>query len=476
MYYKINSNILFRNCKEYGLITDNSMFGYRYLNDKTSFPGEEYVSESGAVILGALSKEPQHIDTIVDKLYQVFIDVEFDELKNDVIEFYNYFIEKGFLSCGNTYDECNNQLLIDEKKTNDSSASVVVDECSKNTFNDNSFLRSLHIEVANECNERCIHCYIPHDYKTQAINSDLFFKLIDEAREMNMINITLSGGEPLIHKDIIPFLQKCRELDMSVNVLSNLTLLTDEMATEMAKNPLLSVQVSIYSMDPVIHDSITKVKGSFARTKKALLKLKELNIPLQISCPVMKQNLDSFNDVIAFGKENNISVAVNYVIFGSYDHTNKNLENRLSLDEVKLAFDKQISNSSYMKALHDLAQEKLLLTKQDSICTVCQYYICISPNGFVFPCAGWQDKIIGNVNSSSLREVCEKSKEMKALKQIKWNDFPKCIECEDRGYCTVCMMSNSNESTDNDPFMINDYHCRVAAMIHSKVDSYFDKQ
>lgn len=77
MYYKINSHILFRNCKEYGFITDNAMFGYRFLNDKTKLPGEEYVSESGAVYLDALSKIPQHIDTIVDSLLQIFVDVEF---------------------------------------------------------------------------------------------------------------------------------------------------------------------------------------------------------------------------------------------------------------------------------------------------------------------------------------------------------------------------------------------------------------
>lgn len=476
MYYKINNYILFRNCKEYGFITDNSLFGYRFLNDKTKFPGEEYISESGAVILDALSKVPQNIDTIVNNLLKIFVDVEFEELKNDTVEFYNYFVERGFLSCGNTYDECDNKCIIDEKIPNDSSTSVVVSECSKNIFNENAFLRSLHIEVTNECNERCVHCYIPHEYKNQMINSDLFFRLIEEAREMNMINITLTGGEPLMHKDIIHFLKKCRELDLSVNVLSNLTLLTDEIAIEMKKNPLLSVQVSIYSMNPSIHDSITKVKGSFERTKAALLKLKKLNIPLQISCPVMKQNLDSFNDVIIFGKENDISVAVNYVIFGSYDHKSRNLENRLSLDEVELAFDKRSSDDDYMCALCDLAKEKFLLTKNDPICTICQYYICVSANGYAFPCAGWQDKIIGNLNTLSLKEICENSKEIKALKQIKWKDFPKCIECKDRGYCTVCMMSNSNESSNKDPFMISDYHCKVASMIHDKVNSYFAKQ
>ena len=106
---------------------------------------------------------------------------------------------------------------------------------------------------------------------------------------MNIINVTLSGGEPLIHKDFLQFLAKCREFDLSVNVLTNLTLLTDEIVSEMKKNPLLSVQTSLYSMDPSVHDSITKVKGSFDKTKNGVLKLLSAGIPLQISCPIMKQ-------------------------------------------------------------------------------------------------------------------------------------------------------------------------------------------
>lgn len=52
---------------------------------------------------------------------------------------------------------------------------------------------------------------------------------------MNIIHVTLSGGEPLLHKDIIGFLRKCREFDLSVNVLSNLTLLNDKIISEMKK-------------------------------------------------------------------------------------------------------------------------------------------------------------------------------------------------------------------------------------------------
>lgn len=241
----------------------------------------------------------------------------------------------------------------------------------------------------------------------------------------------------------------------------------------MKKNPLLCVQTSIYSMDASIHDSITKVKGSFEKTKSNLLKLKNAGIPLQISCPVMKQNKDTFNSVIAFGEENGISVAVDYVIFASYDHTNCNLVNRLSLEEISRAFDKQATDE-YIDYMRIQADEKNALTAQDPICSICRYYICISADGTVFPCIGWQANVIGDLNKQSLRDIWETSDDIKKLRQITRQKFPKCVSCEDRGYCNVCMMSNSNENSDADAFRINEYHCDVAALIHKKINTYVD--
>ena len=114
MYFKIKDSIMFRKYEEYGYITDNSMFGYRWLNDNSEWPGEEYVSESGAVMLDALSRIPKHIDSIVEEFLNIFIDVDYEELKNDTIEFYNIFVEAGFLISGETLEDC-------EKKPDDKS-------------------------------------------------------------------------------------------------------------------------------------------------------------------------------------------------------------------------------------------------------------------------------------------------------------------------------------------------------------------
>lgn len=475
MYYKIRNDVLFRQYTGYGYITDNSEFGYQLLNDTRCFSGEKYVSESGAVMLAALSKAPRHIDNIVGNLMQVFVGVEYDTLKQDTVEFFQWFVEKGYLSCGDTLESCENQETTDSSGGLDvESARVVIrtENCAKELIGQNDFLRSIHIEIASACNERCVHCYIPHSYKDKVIDPELFYRILDEGRELNIIHVTLSGGEPLLHRDFLHFLARCRELDLSVNVLSNLTLLTDEIVFEMKKNPLLSVQTSLYSMDPSIHDSITKLSGSFEKTKRGLMQLYSAGIPVQISCPVMKQNKDDFLDVIRWGREHHIAVAVEPMIFATYDHSGSNLANRLSLEEVGEAVDKQLPEG-YADMMRETAKEKEMLTGNNPICSICRYSFCVSVEGDVFPCAGWQTNIVGNLNRQTIREIWQTSEKIQSLRSIKREQFPKCVTCEDRGYCTVCMMCNANENPDGDVFRINDFHCKAATMIHSKVDAFF---
>lgn len=406
MFYKIRDDILFRRYKKYGYITDNSEFGYQTLNCTRQYPGETFVSESGAVMLSALKKSPREIDDIVNELMGIFQGVEFDVLKADTIDFFQWLAEKGYLCSGDTFSSCLRQEHLEadiKPKQDKTSVFISLDNCAKAIVQPNDFLRSIHFDITSICNERCVHCYIPPKDKTKAIDSELFYRIIEEGRKLNIIHVTLSGGEPLLHKDFIGFLIRCRELDLSVNVLSNLTLLTNEMIFEMKRNPLLSVQTSIYSMTPDIHDSITGVKGSLEKTVGALLRLCALGIPVQISCPIMKQNKDSFIDVIHWGKTHNIAVAVEPVIFASYDHSVSNLENRLSLEELGAALEKQLA-AGYADILIDNARVKEALTENDPICSICRYSFCVSVDGNAFPCAGWQTNILGNLNQHTVQE------------------------------------------------------------------------
>lgn len=477
MFYKIRNDILFRQYEHHGYIADNSDYGYRFLDDSNFQPGETFVSESGAVMLSMLSKSPRDVESVVDDLMRIFRGIGREDLKPDVVDFFHSLVEKGYLSEGLTASSCIDRDLppVPTPSYEERASIVPMEDCAGGLMSPSDFLRSIHFDVTSACNEHCVHCYIPDGCKKKTIEANLFLRILEEARRLNAIHVTLSGGEPLLHEDFNSFLKRCRELDLSVNVLSNLTLLTDNHVSEMAMNPLLSVQASLYSMNPLVHDSITGLVGSFNKTVDGILRLIEAGIPVQISCPVMKQNKDSFFDVVVWGREHNVAVAIEPVIFASYDHSGSNLDNRISLNELDAVLDKEMSGG-YASVIKEAASEKELLTGKDPVCSVCRYSLCVSVEGNVFPCAGWQSNVIGNLNMSTLKEVWESSEKIRWLRGIKREAFPKCVSCENRGYCTVCMMANANEDPDGNPFFIDDFHCKVASKTRRKVLDFLECQ
>ena len=217
----------------------------------------------------------------------------------------------------------------------------------------------------------------------------LFYDILEQCREMNLLHITISGGEPMLHSHFIDFIRKCNEYNFSVNVLSNLTLLNQDMIDEMKHNPLLCVQTSLYSMSPDVHDGITQMQGSFEKTVSSILKLIENGIPLQVSCPIMKQNLHDYKDVVSWCNDHQLHANSDYVIIGSYDHKMQNLHCRLSLDDIhEIMCSKLKSDSKYFEYITDEYEKKASLSPDDFICSVCQSSICISESGNVYPCSG----------------------------------------------------------------------------------------
>lgn len=87
-------------------------------------------------------------------------------------------------------------------------------------------------------------------------------------------------------------------------------------------------------MDANVHDSITTVNGSFEKTKRNILRLIDNNVPVQINCPIMEQNKDSFHKVVKWGQSHKCSVITDYLIMARSDHSTDNLDNRLTADDL----------------------------------------------------------------------------------------------------------------------------------------------
>jgi radical SAM protein with 4Fe4S-binding SPASM domain len=220
-------------------------------------------------------------------------------------------------------------------------------------------------------------------------------------------------------------------------------------------------------MNPEIHDSITRLKGSFYKTRDNILRLIENDIPLLISCPTMKQNKNCFADVLRWAREHKVRAETDPIMMARYDHTTDNLDNRLSLDEVgKLITDIIENNPDYRKELLDanFTGVESRDTSNDLVCGVCFNSICMVANGNVYPCPGWQNYVCGNIRETPLKEIWEKSEKVKYLRGLRKKNFPKCLQCEDRAFCAMCMVRNANENPEGDPLKINRHFCEVAAL------------
>jgi MoaA/NifB/PqqE/SkfB family radical SAM enzyme len=449
-----------------------------YITSKSDY-SDRVVDTSGSMFLKALSRKPKTLDEICKEIALNFIDVSPADLADDVLEFYSVLEQDGFIVSGETEAELDKKdvrfsYAVLEPKTVKTDFTPVIQRAARDTqdFLDEHFkgkphLTSLQIELSSRCNERCVHCYIPHETKTNDIDPALFYDVLDQSREMGVLGLTLSGGEPMLHKNFCDFLRKSKEYDFSINILSNLTLLNDEIISEMKENRLSSVQVSLYSMKPEIHDSITQLKGSFYKTRDNILRLIENDIPLQISCPTMKQNKNCFVEVLNWANDHKVRAETDFIMMARYDHTSDNLDNRLNLDEVgKIITDIIEHNQHYQEELIKADFEKIESgdASNDIVCGVCIGSICMVANGNLYPCAGWQDYICGNVRETPLREIWEKSPKVQYLRNLRKKDFPECTLCADKAFCAMCMVRNANENADGNPLKINEHFCKVAKL------------
>ena len=472
MLFRLRRNSFFRIYGNIAYIV-NRLFGI-----------DRIVDASGGVFLQALSKKEQSIDEICKTIIKSFKDVDIDILKHDAMEFYLMLAEDGFLLSGETVAELESKDIIFSysrpvEKPNVSKTSLSQYEVpSTQKFlleycKNDPCLIQVQIEITNKCNERCIHCYIPHNDKTTDIDDTVYYNILTQCHELGVLNITLSGGEPLLHPHFPNFLRKTQDYDFLVTVLTNLTILNDKIISAFKQAPLDSVQVTLFSLDSAIHDSITALPGSFEKTYNNILRLIEEDIPLEISCPIMKQNKDSFWSVVQWGKEKGIYVLVEPNLIARYDRTTDNLDNCLSLEEIKQIL------SDYINTDYDYQQMMLsrefdnlnLIDSESNVCSVCVTGLSVNPVGNVYPCTAWAYNL-GSINNMSLRKIWETSSKTLYLRNIRMKDFPECMNCPDIKFCNLCMAQNANENPNGNLFLINEHRCQIAKFNHKIVKDW----
>ncbi len=473
MKYRLNKNSFVRSIGNYG-----------YIYSQLTKHDRNY-DTSGAVFLNALSRKPQDFDIILEKILKSFVDAPRDIVAIDLQEFLDDLIKDNYLTKGETDEECDkNEAVFSYSMENSKTTTFnyLQNKEDLERFKDTTELffeehhktprvHACQIELTNRCNERCIHCYIPHELKNKILSTDTIFDVFEQLHEMGTLGLTLSGGEALTHPDICKILRKARELDFSINLLTNLTLLNDEILECIKEiNPSL-VQTSLYSMNSEEHDKITQLKGSHAKTLNALERLIEAQVPVQISCPTMRTNFHSYKKVLEWASAHRCKAQTDFIMMARTDFSTDNLDERLTLDETReLINDMLVADVDYGEYLEEYKPTTdIEAEKERPLCGVGVDNVCLAADGTYYPCSGWQGMPVGTVKQR-LKDIWENSPQLKMLRGIKKKSFPKCLKCEDKDFCAMCLVRNFNES-GGDMMKINDRFCKVAKINKELVEN-----
>ena len=106
--------------------------------------------------------------------------------------------------------------------------------------------------------------------------------------------------------------------------------------------------------------------------------------------------------------------------------------------------------------------------KKQKICGAGIDSMCLNANGDYYPCPGFAGMPLGNCYRQSLKAVWLDSPEIRKLRAVRGASFPRCAECADRDYCSICMCRNYNET--GDMFKVAEHFCQVARVNHEVVD------
>jgi AdoMet-dependent heme synthase len=293
----------------------------------------------------------------------------------------------------------------------------------------------VHLDVTWRCNERCIHCYLDHDDLGE-MTYDEIDDLMTQMAAAGVFFLTISGGEPLLRKDLFDILRRARELTFNVKLKTNAILIREKEAALIRELGIETVQVSIYSHRAEVHDAITKVKGSLERSIGAIRFMVSQGLKVTMANVVMKQTRFDYPGVQALAAELGAHFTVDPTITPHINGDRSLL--RLNIDRNAL---REIMNDKTIAGQEDQfiavapgADEDVM----DAIPCSAGHSACyVSPYGDVYPCVQFPLPS-GNVRQQKFIDIWKYSPQLEEVRSIRSRDLPVCSTCAHVEGCSRC--------------------------------------
>lgn len=312
---------------------------------------------------------------------------------------------------------------------------------------------NVHFDLTYRCNERCIHCYLDHEDHGELTTAEIL-RVLEELAAAGVLTLTFSGGEIFLRPDLFEILAAACGLHFDIGLKTNALLVTAERAARLRELGVRTIQISVYSDDPAVHDAITKVPGSLARTIAAVPLLVAQGMRVRLACPLMQQNLLAYRGVMALAEKLGVSYTFDATITPMMDGSAGPLAHRVSTAALLPVLQDPVLNACHTRpaapadvalpfgkpvpALASAVSSGLESPAYEDIpCSAGHNSCYISPYGDVLPCVQLPQPA-GNLRRQRFRDIWHHASSLEQLRAVRESQLPLCSSCEIRSYCERC--------------------------------------
>ncbi len=322
--------------------------------------------------------------------------------------------------------------------------------------------RSVDLAITKQCNLRCTYC--SHFTSAGDVGQDLpteqWLRFFEELNQCAVMDVILQGAEPFCREDLRQLIQGIVRNRMRFTILSNGTLITDEIASFLASTYRCDgVQISIDGSTPKIHDAC-RGKGNFVRAMKGIKILRRHGLPVSVRVTVHKHNLKDLEDIARLlleevglpGFSTNSASFLGLCRYNA-EEVQLSLEDRFLAMETLLRLLRKYNGRINAEAgplaeaetwleMEKARQERRQRMPGRGCLTGCggpMSKLAVRVDGVIVPCIQMSHIELGRINRDNLHEVWENHPELKRLRErrnIPLSDFEFCKGCDYIPYCT----------------------------------------
>ncbi len=336
-------------------------------------------------------------------------------------------------------------------------------------------LTNLFIEVTLNCNANCQHCGSRCSNKVQEEELDAKYikKALDSIAnkyDASKILLNITGGEPLIRKDLFDIMDYAVKLGFKWGMTSNGILINDKILKQLEETKMNTVSISLDGLKET-HESFRNVPGSFDIIIRNIKKLQTLPTiqTVQVTTVVNKKNINELEEMYKLMQDINIQSwrVINVDPIGNAKDNNEIL---LDKEDYKYLFNfiKEKREENLMSVEYGCAHylgielEKELRNNY-FICAAGLYVAIILNNGDISICPdveGKRDFAQGNIKHDDFVDVWENKFQLFRTEKRTQND--KCKNCSSWKYCCGDSYHTWDFANNKPNFCIKDiYGCNI---------------